>query len=502
MKRRIRLRTLLLLINLGLLTLPLAGIWLLRLYESALIRQTEVELVAQGAALAGGYRVERHRLLATGGFTPEGGAPAPMPEPARPPGLDLADDPVLPAPPDTLPVDGPPASLSAATGAALAPVLRDTQAVTLAALRITDPRGTIVSTTGDDLGRGLAALDEVTRALAGEPVDVLRNRDQPARDGPLRRGADLRVFVAMPIVDDGRVVAAILLSRTPRDLAQAIYGKRAALLAMAGLTIGLGALVALLVSRFVTRPLDVVVAQARRVAAGEIGAARPLTGRAPREAVELSEAVARMAATLEHRADYIRSFAAHVSHEFKTPLAGAKGAVDERAHFLAVVAGGLDRLDRLVRRLLDLARADMIRPDPVPPAALAPMLDRIARRYPAVPIEIAADRVQVAVPAELLDILIGNLIDNAIQHAGRPVQIAITATRAPDRVELTVADDGPGIAPGDTDRIFDAFFTTARATGGTGLGLSIVRAIVTGLGGSIELRPGPGARFRLTLPGA
>src|ERR1700733_6115084 len=165
--RRIRLRTLLLLINLLILALPLAGIWFLRLYESALIRQTESELVAQAAVLAGAYNAERSRLIEAGTATPEPAAQSPSTLP-RPPraspraaGLDLADDPILPPAPDPAPSAVPAAPIAAATGAALMPVLRDAQQVTLAAMRLVDPNGTITATTGEDLGASVAGLDEI-----------------------------------------------------------------------------------------------------------------------------------------------------------------------------------------------------------------------------------------------------------------------------------------------------------------------------------------------------
>src|ERR1700733_161065 len=112
--RRIRLRTLLLLINLLILALPLAGIWFLRLYESALIRQTESELVAQAAVLAGAYDAERGRVLSAG--------------PARSPGLLVAHPGPLPA------------------------------------LRGVDANGPISATTGEDLGQSLAGFDEIRQA--------------------------------------------------------------------------------------------------------------------------------------------------------------------------------------------------------------------------------------------------------------------------------------------------------------------------------------------------
>ena len=71
------------------------------------------------------------------------------------------------------------------------------------------------------------------------------------------------------------------------------------------------------------------------------------------------------------------------------------------------------------------------------------------------------------------------------------------------QVVLRVADDGPGIPAADADRVFDPFFTTARAAGGTGMGLPIVRALATGVGGTVRLAPSErGAVFEVLLPAA
>jgi signal transduction histidine kinase len=520
MTARPRLRTVLLLINVVILVLPLAGIWFLRLYESALIRQTESELIAQAAVLAATVSADREQLVATGLATetpivaePDSAARAL----ARAPGLDLADDPVLPPPPDPVPAPEAASPLATAAGKALAPVLRDVRPVTLAAIRVLDRRGVIVATTGEDAGMSLAGREEVDRALHGDLVSLMRWRERPARVAAtgLGRGADLRVFVAMPVIEGGQVVGAVVLSRTPRNLAQAVYGKRFPLLVLALLLLGVVGVLAIVASRLITLPLGRVVDQARRVAAGEFGAVVPLAGPSVREAAELSTAVARMATTLERRADYIRTFAAHVSHEFKTPLAGAKGALEllndhmatmsdgQRGRFLGVIAGSVERLERLVRRLLDLARADMMRPGKAETVSLAPLLERIAERYAerglVVTVRNGAQRAAMAEDA--LDIAVSSLLDNVVDHAGPGTQVAIDTTADAGGVAIVVADNGPGIPPNDARHVYEPFFTTTRERGGTGLGLSIARAVVTGAGGTIELLPAMrGARFRLTFP--
>src|SRR5262249_26140120 len=117
-----------------------------------------------------------------------------------------------------------------------------------------------------------------------------------------------------------------------------------------------------------------LIAQAGRVARGERASPAGIGPVATAEMEQLSEAIGTMATTLQDRADYIRAFASHVSHEFKTPLATIRGTVEllqdhlatmpleERSRFLGMVQDSAERLDRLVRRLLDLARADVLTP--------------------------------------------------------------------------------------------------------------------------------------------
>ena len=166
--RKPRIRTVLLAVNLFLLSLPLAGVWGLRLYESALVRQTESELVVQAAVIGAAYKVAWRRAAAAA--DPAGRATALEdlpPAPSRPAGadgpwtprfatLDLAEDPILPPPgPATLPAL-PVDPWAARAGEALQAVLADARLVTLAGMRVLDARGTVVATSREELGLSLA----------------------------------------------------------------------------------------------------------------------------------------------------------------------------------------------------------------------------------------------------------------------------------------------------------------------------------------------------------
>lgn len=525
MKWRPRLRTLLLVANLVLLALPLAGVWLLRLYESALIRQTESELMGQGALIAAMYRVDWLRAAPDGAFSAMPLSKAPPPDGPWQPiqaNLDLADDPILP---EIITVDMPkdvPHEVARRIGADIKPVLLQAQRQTLAGIRILDHRGVVATSTGEDEGRALEAMIEVARALEGRATAVMRHRPpvQPEFLSPLSisRGASVRVFAAVPVVEDGRVLGAILLLRTPRTLDQALHGKRYELVALLALMLAAGVGMAVFMAFTISRPVTRVVDQARRVAAGERGAVTPLPHRFTREVAELSASLQTMADTLERRADYIRDFTVEVGHEFKTPLASMKGALEllredfeampaeDRQRFLENMAEDVERLDRLTRRLLDLAHADALAPRTDARSevgtALATTIER--HRELGLTIHIETETAATAgIDGETLSSVVSLLLDNVHQHVGPQATVRIGWTVADGRIRLTVTDDGPGISPGNRDRVFDRFFTTARETGGTGLGLPIARANLVAYGGDIRLaKGGPGTVFEITVPAA
>jgi len=178
----------------------------------------------------------------------------------------------------------------------------------------------------------------------------------------------------------------------------------------------------------------------------------------------------------------------------------------ERERFLAMLDADAERLERLVRRLLDLARADVIRPGDER-ADLRAVTDTAAARFRelglAVAVASSPGLLKVAMAAETLDSILGTLLDNARQHAGAGATVTIACGIEADgrRASLEVSDNGAGISAGNAHRIFEPFFTTARERGGTGLGLAIIRALLVAHGGDIALVPAVrGAAFRLTLP--
>ena len=212
-------------------------------------------------------------------------------------------------------------------------------------------------------------------------------------------------------------------------------------------------------------------------------------------------------------------FTAAVSHELRTPLARllslldtAKlpgvdvGALIEEACaevvemtqlvddilFLSeleqgreVVALGFTELAPYVRELYDESRERALR------AELTLEID-------------VPDGLVVPLRPRMLQVVLGNLLDNALRYAGRGATFRTSAHQDGDTVLLEVSDDGAGVDPSDVPRLFERFFRSdrSRTTRGTGLGLAIVKHIVTAADGTAEVEGalGEGTRFRFALP--
>ncbi len=227
-------------------------------------------------------------------------------------------------------------------------------------------------------------------------------------------------------------------------------------------------------------------------------------------------------AALRARTEELRSgLLSAVSHDLRTPLATITGAATTlrgdpaldpatRRDLADAIAEEAERLERLVSNLLDMTRLDSGAVEPrrawVPlDEVIGGALTRLERR-------LAGRRVETVVPDDLplvsLDpVLVGqlfvNLLENAAKYTPEGTELAIRAAREGGTLVVDVADRGPGIPPGDEERIFERFHRGAHAgVRGVGLGLPIARAIAQAHGGRLAAsnRPGGGAVFRLTLP--
>jgi signal transduction histidine kinase len=505
----LRLRTIMFGLLLLVAALPGVAAVILRVYENALVRRTEAELIAQGSALA---------ACAALGWPQPTAPPAPEPrdldDRAMTTSIDLRSNPVLPERPDARPSSAHPDPQATHMAQTMAPVIAETRRATLAAIMLIDRQGIVLN--GRDAGRSLADLPEVRAALAGQTMTVLRyNGDytQPFALEWLSRATDLRLHHARPIMTAGRVVGVVLVSRSPRALFRGMYEDRGKIATGAAAIFVFLLVMTAVLGRTIVRPIEALSRATRALTEGR-NAEPPAPTLRVQEIDSLIRDFATMAAVIEARSRYLRDFAAALAHEFKTPLTGLSGGIEllqdhgaimaeaERTQLLANMVGDAQRLNRLISRLMQLARADMERADGHARcnlhAVLTRLVDGLSHADFRVELALPEHLPDMAIAAPALETVLTTLIDNA--RAAGAGHAVISAAHDGRAMILTVTDDGSGIAPADRARIFEPFFTSRRESGGTGLGLPIARALIEGNRGSLALDPSSRAtRFVIML---
>ncbi|MEU0500447.1 sensor histidine kinase KdpD [Nocardia sp. NPDC005998] len=237
----------------------------------------------------------------------------------------------------------------------------------------------------------------------------------------------------------------------------------------------------------------------------------------------LAEEASAAAALLE--ADRLRrALLSAVSHDLRTPLAGAKAAVsslrsddiefspEDTVELLETIEESVDQLTALVGNLLDSSRlaVGVVQPqfrrvymDEVVHQALVSvgMGARGLRRAAMDRVKVEVGEVSVRADSGLLERVLANLIDNALRHSMRDTPVRVTAERDGDRVSIAVIDVGPGVPPGAEEQLFEPFQRLGDRdnTTGVGLGLSVVRGFVEAMGGTVHAEPTPGGGLTMIV---
>ena len=271
-------------------------------------------------------------------------------------------------------------------------------------------------------------------------------------------------------------------------------------------------------ARGMTSPLREMAAAATAMARGE--RARTISASSRDEVGALARAFNEMTAQLAEVDRQRRDLIANVSHELRTPIGALRAMLenlvdgveppDEDA--LRTMLRQAERLSRLVAQLLDLSRLEagtipLQRED----VHLRDLLDDAAAESrvhsPAIPVVVAADDALVVhADPERVHQVVANLLENAIRFSPAGGCVSVVAAVVDDVVRIEVLDDGPGIADGEAERVFERFYRADEArsvaAGGAGLGLAIARWIVDLHGGDIRAtrREPHGGRVVFTLP--
>lgn len=332
------------------------------------------------------------------------------------------------------------------------------------------------------------------------------------------------LYAAYPLIRQaGNVEVArmdTLILAMPRTGAIAVVISLFSPFLLAGLiALILSLIIALLFARSIYRPINRVTVAAEKMAQGHYDQEIPVAG--PKECKELADSFNQMAQQVKRSQQQLRHFVADVSHQLKSPLTSIHGfaqalldgtANDEAARQRAatIISEESRRMKKQVDQLLEIARmqAGQLRMERGP-VDINELLEHCREVFAVqadekqVKIKIAADAL-MNVPGDFdrLEQVFSNLLDNAIKNSPRDGEVRLKGRNLTKEVEVSVSDDGPGIAPEQLPYLFERFHQATGVRSGYGLGLAIAREIVTAHGGTIEAKsePGEGAQFIVRLP--
>ncbi|MCY4526643.1 MAG: HAMP domain-containing sensor histidine kinase, partial [Anaerolineaceae bacterium] len=336
------------------------------------------------------------------------------------------------------------------------------------------------------------------------------------------------LFTGLPTGTSGEAVQAVVLASpgTPRTLGAALteFGSalRAPLLqaAMAGVLAAL--VLSLAVSRTIAGPLQQIAGAARAIARGDHERQVRVSG--PPEIQDVATAFKQMSSEVQASQQAQQDFLVNVSHDLRTPLTSIQGysqaiidgAAPDPVAAAQVVHEEAGRLNRMVTGITDLARLqDQLHAPAFEPLDPGQIINGVLQRLSvlAVARQVTLERHCDPSPTirgdgDRLAQMLTNLLDNAIRFTPAGGSVRLRSATSGEGVEITVADDGPGIPPEELERIFERFYQVDKVRGprrGSGLGLAIAREIVLAHGGSIHASsegPGAGSTFSVWLPAA
>jgi signal transduction histidine kinase len=374
---------------------------------------------------------------------------------------------------------------------------------------VVGPRGRLIA---DSEGRGLesasyASRPEIAAALRGTAEQGTRHSDT------LR--ADV-LYTAVPVLRGGRTEGAVRVTQSVEAVQDEVRRDVLALIAVGVVVLLLGLLVAWVLAGSLARPLRALAAAARRVAGGDLATRADPEGSS--EQREVATAFNEMTERLGRSLIAQREFVANASHQLRTPLTGLRlrlEAAELKSHDpevkreLAAAERETARLADLLGQLLSLAREPEAKTGET--LLLADEAEAARHRWLGTAqssgheLRLAGDD-EATVESSRADLaaMLDNLIENALNYSPPGTTVTIGVSADPRWARIAVSDEGPGIDPEESERLFDRFYRGSGSSGteGTGLGLAVVDALARRWGGEASLanREPTGARAELRLP--
>ena len=380
---------------------------------------------------------------------------------------------------------------------------------------ITDNSYTVLYDTNSDtdmVGK-VFMRDVLKRALDGEQAQSEFEADT---------GKTLTVSVPIEVNDE--IVGGVYLAENVSSTADTINAIKTSLILFSVLLLFIIVIISIGTSYIITRPITHFISVAKAISKGDFSKRARVDGM--REMAEMGQALNFMCDQLNQLEEKRKNFVSDVSHELKTPMAGIKLLCDSLVQaenpdmdtireFLNDMSEEIDRLTRIINRLLTLSRLDAGRDLAMSDVDISALCNGVVESVRKLAAEKAIELQYI--PPEMPTILVHadydkiyecvyNIVVNAINYTPEYGHVEARVMFGDGKCIIAVEDDGPGIPDGEKQKIFERFYrlddSRARDTGGTGLGLAITKEAVLLHNGTIEVTDSQtgGSIFTITLP--
>lgn len=354
--------------------------------------------------------------------------------------------------------------------------------------------------------------DVLKRALDGEQTDSVFKADN---------GSTLTV--AVPVEYGGEIVGGVYLAENLSSVDDTVKAIQANLILFSVIILFIIGLISVAISYIITQPIAEFTAVARAISKGDFTHRVKVKG--IREMKDLGQAFNFMCDELNALDEKRKNFVSDVSHELKTPMAGIKLLCDSLVQaenpdmetvceFLNDMSEEIDRLTRLINRLLELSRLDSNAKMNLSQVDIAELCKGVVRSLEKIALKKNIDlsynceskNTVIVVDYDKIYECVYNIVVNAINYTPDFGRVEVRLSVDESKSVIEVEDNGPGIPDSEKTKVFDRFYrlddSRARDTGGTGLGLAITKEAVLLHNGSVEVIDAPegGSIFKIIVP--
>ena len=382
---------------------------------------------------------------------------------------------------------------------------------------VVDKKGAVIATAANHEyceGNYLEA-SELKKMQSGS-ISVYKGKSQYFQEPVIR--------VIIPIIQEERVIGAIILYSPIRGINKALASLSQLVLTAGIISLAIALLIGIVLSRRISRPILTITEASTLIAKGQKQVTVP-TDTSIEEINQLGKTFNDMSSKVEANEERMKEFVANVSHELRSPLTSIKGFIEAlidnkgktpeaQQRFLTIINDETDRLSQLVNDLLILSRSEeeiSLKPEVI---ELKEFIEHVLTSFHSraeensINMEVISeqDSIFLKIDANSLKQVFVNLLDNALKYSPLGGNVSISLKESEEMISISISDSGLGIPERDLPNIWDRFYRVdkdrSRETGGTGLGLAIVKQLTEKNGGQVEVESvfGKGSIFSVRFP--